>query len=127
MHAANNKAILAVLAVFTVAIAISSFRIVREYEFIGSKFIANLWVAAQAEIEFLRFVNQLEACESRKDATDDVVIRHYVLWSRLPLLLHGRESEHVRVIPGAVQTIQALTATLERLEPAILALENSNA
>ena len=117
---------LAVL-LFVITLLISSFRIVREYEFIGGKFIPNLWVAAQAEIEFLRFIDQLGAHVYREtENTDELAKRLYVLWSRLPLILQGSESEHVRAVSGAVQTIQALTATLERLEPSVLGLRKGD-
>ena len=117
---------LAVL-LFVITLLISSFRIIREYEFIGGKFIPNLWVAAQAEIEFLRFIDQLGAHVYREtENTDELAKRLYVLWSRLPLILQGSESEHVRAVSGAVQTIQALTATLERLEPSVLGLRKGD-
>src|ERR671917_296519 len=97
-----KKSSLAIAAIlFAITLLVSSIRIIREYEVIGSKFIANLWVASQAEIEFLRFIDQLGTHVYREtENTDGLAKRLYVLWSRLPLLLHGRESEHVRAIPG---------------------------
>src|SRR4051794_384864 len=121
-------ALAAALLLFTAAILVSSYHIVREYELITGKFVPNLWVAAQAELEYLRFVNQLE-----RHTFDDVqeeqelATRLYILASRLPLLLQGSESEHVRAIEGAPETIRRLSDTLGRLEPDILALRRGDA
>ena len=60
MFSPQYRALAAALLLFTAAILISSYDIVREYELITGKFVPNLWVAAQAEIEYFRFVNQLE-------------------------------------------------------------------
>jgi PAS domain S-box-containing protein len=113
-----------VLLVFSCSIAFSTYKIVREYELINKRFIPNLWVAAQAEIELLRFMNELHLyarAETANDA-DDLIKRLYILLSRMPILLGGSESEHVRAIEGAIATISELEAALERLEPQILSL-----
>ena len=112
------------LLVFSSSIAFSTYKTVREYELINKRFIPNLWVAAQAEIELLRFMNELHLYARSETASDsdDLVKRLYILWSRIPTLLGGSESEHVRSIDGAIATITNLDGTLERLEPAILSL-----
>src|SRR5689334_13963284 len=121
-------ALAAALLLFTAAILVSSYHIVREYELINGKFVPNLWVAAQAELEYLRFVNQLE-----RHTFDDVpeeqelATRLYIFASRLPLLLQGSESEHVRAVEGAPETIRRLSDTLERLEPDVVALRRGDA
>src|SRR3954447_5000511 len=121
-------ALAAALLLFAAAVLVGSYHVVREYELITGKFVPNLWVAAQAELEYLRFVNQLE-----RHTFDDVqeeqelATRLYILASRLPLLLQGSESEHVRAIEGAPETIRQLSATLERLEPDVLALRRGDA
>ena len=130
----NNKnrkgypALAAALLVFSVSIAFSTVKIVREYELINQRFIPNLWVAAQAEIELLRFLNELHvfAREETSSDPDDLVKRLYILWSRMPTLLFGSESDHVRAIVGASETIADLVRTLERLEPEILALRKGD-
>lgn len=128
MVSIRYRALAVSLLLFTTAIVVSSYKIIREYEIIANKFIPNLWAAAQAEIEFLRFLDQLNAHVHSKDAaSNQLPVRLYILWSRLPLLLQGSEAEHVRAVPGAVRTIEELNATLERLEPAILALRKGDA
>src|SRR4051794_21940519 len=121
-------ALAAALLLFAAAVLVGSYHVIREYQLITGKFVPNLWVAAQAELEYLRFVNQLE-----RHAFDDVqeeqelATRLYILASRLPLLLQGSESEHVRAVEGAPETIRRLSDTLGRLEPDILALRRGDA
>src|SRR5919199_898407 len=121
------RTLAAALLLFTAAILISSYHTVREYELITDKFVPNLWVAAQAEVEYLRFVNQLERhAFDKAEESQELATRLYVFASRLPLLLQGSESEHVRAIEGAPRTAEDLGATLERLEPSILALRRGD-
>src|SRR3954453_4580168 len=129
MHRHQYPALAAALLLFTAAIVISSYKIVVEYEVLTDKFVPNLWVAAQADIENLRFVNQLErhAFDAGEDEAQELAPRLYIFGSRLPLLLEGSESTHVRAVPGARETVEGLTATLDRLEPDILALRRGDA
>src|SRR5215475_14090088 len=119
----RDRALILAMLVFCCATTFSIYKIVREYEIISEKFIPNLWVAAQAEIEFLRFTNQLAlSVENPGEPSDALEKRLYVLLSRLPLLLQGTESQHVRAVPGAIKTIGEFRATLEQLEPEIVSL-----
>ena len=128
MPSPQYRALAAALLLFTAAILISSYHIVREYELITGKFVPNLWVAAQAEIEYFRFVNQLERHTfDDADESQELATRLYIFGSRLPLLLQGSESDHVRAIAGASETVRQLSDTLDRLEPAIVALRRGDA
>src|SRR3954454_8762858 len=124
MQRHQYPALAAALLMFTVAIVISSYKIVVEYEVLTDKFVPNLWVAAQANIEYLRFVNQLDrhAFDAGGDEAQELATRLYIFGSRLPLLLEGSESTHVRAVPGARETVEVRGATLDRLQPDILAL-----
>lgn len=113
-------ALLVALIVFTTATAFSVYKIAREYEVITDKFVPNLWVAAQAEIEYLRFVNQLLLTETGGDAKR-LKRRLAVLESRLPILLHGAESQNVRAVPGATETITDLAQELADLDERLAA------
>jgi diguanylate cyclase (GGDEF)-like protein/PAS domain S-box-containing protein len=128
MFSPQYRALAAALLLFTAAILISSYHIVREYELITGKFVPNLWVAAQAEIEYFRFINQLER-HTFDDAEEsqELATRLFIFGSRLPLLLQGSESDHVRAIEGAPETVERLSDTLEQLEPAIVALRRGDA
>jgi diguanylate cyclase (GGDEF)-like protein/PAS domain S-box-containing protein len=122
------KALALALLVFSTSIASSGYKIHLEYGRITKKFLPSLWSAAQAEIELLRLLDALNRFV-REDApvdSDQLVERFYILWSRIPLLLSGTESVHVRAAEGAVQLIQQLDQTLTVLEQAILALRKGD-
>ena len=108
------KALALALLVFSTSIASSGYKIHLEYGRITKKFLPSLWSAAQAEIELLRLLDALNRFV-REDAptdSDQLVERFYILWSRIPLLLTGTESVHVRAAEGAVQLIHQLDQTL---------------
>ena len=71
-------------AVFSISIAFSTYKIWRDYEIISAKFIPNLWVAAQAEIELLRFLNELHLFAHDETISDaeGPIKRLYILWTR---------------------------------------------
>jgi diguanylate cyclase (GGDEF)-like protein/PAS domain S-box-containing protein len=122
------NALAVALLVFTTSIALSSYAIQREYHRINQKFIPNLWVAVQAEIEFYRFRDALHLYiqKDSPDQIDQVAKRLHILMSRLPLLLQGSESNHVRAVEGAVAVIEDFRDTLEALEPEVLALRKGD-
>jgi diguanylate cyclase (GGDEF)-like protein/PAS domain S-box-containing protein len=120
----KHWALVFALLVFSTGVACSGYSVYVEYERITKRFIPNLWTAIQAEIELLRFLDALHS-HARDDgavSSEQLVTRFYVLWSRVPLLLDGEESTHVRAIDGAVPVIHALDAELEALEPVVLSL-----
>src|SRR5918995_1208345 len=116
------------LLVFTSSVALSSYAIQSEYDRINKRFIPNLWVAAQAEIEFYRFRDALHLYiqENSPDQIEQVAKRLHILMSRMPLLLQGSESNHVRAVEGAVAIIEDFRDTLEALEPEVLALRKGD-
>ena len=122
------KALAVALLVFTTSIASSGYKIHLEYGRITKKFLPSLWAAAQAEAELLRFLDTLNRYVSEDTAVDSDQLqeRFYILWSRLPLLLTGSESAHVRAAEGAVQVIEELDQTLTELEPKVLALRKGD-
>src|SRR3546814_4769421 len=102
---------------FSAATTFSIVKIVREYSIITEKFIPNLWVAAQGNIEFQRLVNHIAlAGAGSAEAAKDLETRLYILMSRIPLLLQGSESQHVRACPGSVHMITTLGATPMEIE-----------
>jgi diguanylate cyclase (GGDEF)-like protein/PAS domain S-box-containing protein len=122
------QALALALLVFTTSIASSGYKIHLEYGRITKKFLPSLWAAAQAEIELLRLLDALNRYV-REDAaagSDQLVERFYILWSRIPLLLTGSESVHVRAAEGALQVIEELDQTLRALEPHVLALRKGD-
>src|SRR5919106_1377658 len=122
------NALAVALLIFTTSVALSSSKIQREYDRINQRFIPNLWVAAQAEIEFYRFRDTLHIYiqKDSPDRIDQIAKRLHILMSRLPLLLQGSESTHVRAVEGAVAVIEDFRDTLDALEPQILSLRKGD-
>ena len=131
MTAGSTKgynALAVALFVFTMSMALSSYAIQREYHRINQKFIPNLWVAAQAEIEFYRFRDTVHLYIQKDSPVqiDQVATRLHILMSRLPLLLQGSELTHVRAVEGAIAVIESFQSTLDALEPEVLALRKGD-
>src|SRR5919106_2157517 len=122
------NALAVALLIFTTSVALSSYKIQREYDRINQRFIPNLGVAAQAEIEFYRFRDTLHIYiqKDSPDRIDQIAKRLHILMSRLPLLLQGSESTHVRAVEGAVAVIEDFRDTLDALEPQILSLRKGD-
>ena len=111
------KALALALLVFTTSIASSGYKIHLEYGRITKKFLPSLWSAAQAEIELLRLLDALNRYV-REDApvdSDQLVERFYILWSRVPLLLTGSESVHVRAAEGAIAAHPRTRSDIDRV------------
>jgi diguanylate cyclase (GGDEF)-like protein/PAS domain S-box-containing protein len=122
------NALIVALLIFSISVALSSYKIQREYQRLNQRFIPNLWVAAQAELEFYRFRDALHLYmqEDSPQRGDEVAKRLHILMSRLPLLLQGSESTHVRAVEGAVGLILDFRDTLDALEPSILSLRKGD-
>ena len=118
------NALAVALLIFSISVALSSYKIQQEYQRLNQKFIPNLWVAAQAELEFYRFRDALHLYmqEDSQPRGDEVAKRLHILMSWLPLLLQGSELTHVRAVEGAVALIVDFRSTLDALEPHILSL-----
>jgi hypothetical protein len=122
------QALALALLVFTTSIASSGYKIHLEYGRITKKFLPSLWTAAQAEIELLRLLDALNryVYEDAPSNSAQLVERFYILQSRIPLLLTGSESVHVRAAEGTVQIIQEFDQTLAALERNVLSLRKGD-
>jgi|GEM_PF-1161244 len=85
---------------------------------------ASYWVAAQTEIELLRFLRALDAHErgDLPDGVDDLVLRMEIYWSRLLVILEGAEASLIRKIPGAVDLANEAIDALADVEGRLRAL-----
>ena len=86
------------------------------------------WVATQAEVEYLRFLDALDRYGNgaAEPSRDELLLRFEVFWSRLPLLVEGEESKHLRAIEWLGDTVARAIASLEAVEPDLLALERGD-
>ncbi len=83
-----------------------------------------VWTGAQPELELLRFLHALDRYHfaGGEPAREAALERFEVLWSRLPLLQAGTESEPLRRLPWVPEAVEQAAATLAALEPALLEL-----
>ena len=114
---------LAVLA-FVVSLSWSINSLSVQEEILQSSTSSGGLTAVQAEVEFLRLLETLDRYRlgDQRVTHDDLAIRFEIFWSRLPIILKGTGSEPLRAIPGLSEAVQGMLATLEALEPKLLAL-----
>ena len=126
----GSQAIL-VLAIVLLAISLTvGFERLRsEQRAIDQRNEIDSWLVANVELEFLRLENALESYASSIGPTthEELVERLDIFWSRLPILLHGSEAERLRSIEGFQREIEGIQATMELLEPALMALKKDDA
>ena len=82
-----------------------------------------LWIAAQLETEFMRFLGALDRYAANRDQleSEDLRRRFDILISRLPMFLEGRTGKLFGHVSGAQDSVRSLQATIERLEEDVLA------
>lgn len=83
-----------------------------------------LWAAAQYQIEYLRFINALEAFSGGDPAIspENVNLRFDVLWSRVSVLQNGSVGTAVSQMPMAMAAVDHLRVALEEVEPLVVGL-----
>ncbi|HEV7372310.1 PAS domain-containing sensor histidine kinase [Arenibaculum sp.] len=78
---------------------------------------AGSWLAVQAHAEYLNLLTAIERAARMPGASDEVILRFDLLWSRLPLILESKEAELLAETPDAVATAAELLEALRGLEP----------
>ena len=113
------------IVLFSIVLLWSARELADDREVINAGATSGSWGAVQAEIEYLRFLSALDQHGHGEPKSDEQMLqqRFDIFWSRLPLLLEGNESEHIRTIPGVPELIESLLATLEAIEPKFHALK----
>ena len=86
------------------------------------------WLATQAEVEYLRFLGALDryGAGEAEPSRDALLLRFDIFWSRLPLLVKGEESKHLRAIEWLGDSVARAIASLEGIEPELFALERGD-
>ncbi|GAB4362046.1 MAG: hypothetical protein Kow00114_17000 [Kiloniellaceae bacterium] len=114
------------LLVFIVALASSFYSLRSDYAKVLGANKENLsWTAAQAEVEILRFMAEVERYGRGDPGTgkQKLTERLDILWSRLGLFTEGEVGRRLLAFPGAESRIRPIFETLEREEQAILDLQ----
>lgn len=110
---------------FCASVAVSLQTLVREANLVRESLRSGNWIAAQLELEFVRFLGALDRYSlAAPDLTqEDLVERFEILWSRIGLVHHGQESEPLRTAPGFLPLTQSLLETLRWVEPRLDGLQ----
>ena len=118
-----------VFCVFFVAVYFSFQTLFDQKRLIEKESKINVWFLAQTEIEYLRLIESLYAFRVGDVAMDrdGVVERFEIFWSRLPILLEGKQSSQLRDVEGVVETANNAIGLLEELEPSVGSLERRDA
>ncbi|GAB4393553.1 MAG: hypothetical protein Tsb0032_13420 [Kiloniellaceae bacterium] len=117
------------LAIFIVALGINFYSLRSDYANVQATNKENLsWTAAQAEVEVLLFLNELERYGRGDPQVDknDLLRRLDILWSRLALFTEGEVGRRLLAFPEAESRILPLFDLLEREEPTIAVLERGD-
>ena len=119
-----------VVLVIVVCIATSTYslhKLIQGGQALSQMPLDRLWVVSQAEFEYQRLLNALDRhALDQSPNPDDVQLRLEILWSRLLLTVGGRYAQSLHEIENFQAASNAVIATLESLEPEILALPQGN-
>ena len=119
----------AALLIFIAALASSFYSLRDDYAKVLGANKENLsWTAAQAEVEILRFMTEVEryARDDPGSSKEGLLRRLDILWSRLGLFTEGEVGRRLLSFPEAEARILPIFDVLEREEPAIVALERGD-
>ena len=120
---------MAALMIFIVALGVNFYSLRNDYANVQATNKENLsWTAAQAEVEILLFLNELERY-GRGDlqvSKQDLLTRLDILWSRLVLFTEGEVGRRLLAFPDAESRILPLFDLLEREESTIAVLERGD-
>ncbi|GHD38932.1 hypothetical protein GCM10017083_00250 [Thalassobaculum fulvum] len=88
----------------------------------------NNWAVGQLAYELERFLGSLDRFMLGEPDTDREALstRFELLWSRIPVLLHGDQTQEVRKVAGAAELLDGLMATLRSLDPEVAALRRGD-
>jgi len=88
----------------------------------------TLWIAAELETEYLRFMGTLDRYAAGDQETSQHILKQRldILLSRIPLFLEGANGDLFDHVAGAHATILSFQRLLDRLEPKIRNLSPRN-
>ena len=116
--------LIGVLLIFGFSLLFSLNRLHKVDAIMATELKLGTWLVSQAEVEYLRLLNAFKdfGLEESALTRDELIERFEIFWSRLPLLLHGSESESLRHIEGFAQTVSEVIESLEAMEPSLVDL-----
>ncbi|MFQ5774294.1 MAG: PAS-domain containing protein [Kiloniellaceae bacterium] len=111
--------IISAFLVFALGLSFAFQNLFEQKRLIEKESRINVWFLAQIEIEYLRLLEALDRyiIEDAGVDKDALMLRFEILWSRLPVLLDGDQTEALRAVPGFTETVSDLLEVLRTLEP----------
>jgi len=112
------------LVLLTGSLALSFHKIRQQHETDLVDVGLSLWLTTQADFELQRLRHTLDAYAlGRRDiAQSDLLERFEIFWSRMPLLVEGRDSATIRDATDAEILVPAIIGRLQAMEPQLHAL-----
>jgi len=121
-------AVVGLAAVFLALIALHDQELRRERNAHAYLLTNNNWAVGQLAYELERFLGSLDRFMLGEPDTDRAAVstRFELLWSRIPVLLHGDQTQEVRKVEGAEGLLNDLMLTLRSLDPEVAALRRGD-
>lgn len=110
--------------VFAVSLSWGIQRLNIQQELLHSSEATGGWIATQAELEHVKFLESLQQYVYGDQAgnREAMMLRFEILWSRLDILLNSSDAVHLRKVDGVAETVTGLFKNLQEIEPALESL-----
>jgi|GEM_PF-2276050 len=122
-------AVTLVIAIFVASLIFGFVRLVQDGVRLAGEDKTAVYMTAQVEVEYYKLLRALDDFmhENGTISADALLERFDILWSRLPVILVGKEGASTRAIDGAVGTARGLETALSGIEPLITNLRPGDA
>ena len=120
----QGRALRMLIIAFLLFGCIAIFSVARDVRRTSTYFRTGSWIATQAQSAYLGFYEALASYWAKPSvaARAKMMERFEIFWSRLPLVLEGKEAQAVRGTPGAETIIRNIYDALPAIESDLQAL-----
>ncbi len=91
-------------------------------QFVGTQFNGATWSASSLELEYWRFLHELEEYLKKGTNKEKLLLRFDIFWSRLPVMRHSPETGVLQDLPEYAANISLVEQSLVRIDPVLQAL-----
>lgn len=107
---------------FTTSALVSGYRHIQDMKQLVALQKSGVWALTELDRELQLFVHTAELAGVNRRASDRLVLRYELLWSRLKVLQTGEETREIRELPNALPVLVELEMVLRASEAAVLTL-----
>ena len=113
---------------FAISLSWGMHRLNIQRDMLHSSESTGSWLATQAEIKRLKFLETLHRYANGNEATnhEELMLRFEILWSRVDVILLGIEGQAIRQIDGAVEGMSELLRILQQHEKTVESLKHGD-